>query len=692
MLVPNFLFGEKMPLLTETDYENCPEHVDLKKRLRKTLYYGKMPTIDRPSLAMTELAVELLQDLAPKEFGKVDMYWASDLTREACTSPCSFVLAMLYVKRLKKKDSLYLNQVSSSDLLLVAMMVASKFLYDEGEMEEALNEEWARSANIDVDEMNALERSFLAAIDWNLFVSKTEFWSALNAWEKEIAWRRVKERDANFTYTDLFVLTDARNLSAEIHAVLHQICEIVMVCLVSYSACLVPVILSPLALCTLQSFASTSFTLSQGLITVSPFDLDLQSSVSVLLSRTGVLPLDEVKMENDSLEGGYQFTSGLARRLEADTGELSRGGQDPRIASSGSLMAFVSDGLGVSSGFEVRFEGLNVQLSNGKGASDSDYISRVPISDQNHELNESLRVNKNLETSGTREEFRSLKEAFESKGAGQDYHDHSEVWQEKGERLLSKDQGGVVECKVPDIAHGSCDPASTRPVNPDPVGLPRSVSLSYLLALALTCDVVQSVVRTAADWMSHSNDDDESSAEHDSSVPAQASCDSSSLNGEHCNEFCAECNLSRSPKRNATCTVERDPSISAQPSCDCHGLNVEHCYAFCAECSLSCSPKRNATCCGRHCALFRLIANMQSASVPPIVVLSHFSCCCCRLVVSDPSSLKVSAVDGQFGHSKCSELKVGGGTFEATHLGDRALIQERYKDDLFVSRGIMLTA
>jgi len=43
-------------------------------------------------------------------------------------------------------------------------MVASKYLYDEGESEEVLNEEWAQSANIEVGEINQMERTFLAAM------------------------------------------------------------------------------------------------------------------------------------------------------------------------------------------------------------------------------------------------------------------------------------------------------------------------------------------------------------------------------------------------------------------------------------------------------------------------------------------------------------------------------------------------
>ena len=42
--------------------------------------------------------------------------------------------------------------------------MASKYLYDEGVDEEVFNDEWAESANMDLDQLNELERNFLKAI------------------------------------------------------------------------------------------------------------------------------------------------------------------------------------------------------------------------------------------------------------------------------------------------------------------------------------------------------------------------------------------------------------------------------------------------------------------------------------------------------------------------------------------------
>ena len=52
--------------------------------------------------------------------------------------------------RLKKSNPDYLSSVSSADLFLVSMMVASKYLHDDGEEDEVFNDEWAASGDIDI--------------------------------------------------------------------------------------------------------------------------------------------------------------------------------------------------------------------------------------------------------------------------------------------------------------------------------------------------------------------------------------------------------------------------------------------------------------------------------------------------------------------------------------------------------------
>lgn len=43
-------------------------------------------------------------------------------------------------------------------------MVASKYLYDEGEEEEVFNDEWGAAGKLDVQTVNKLEINFLNAI------------------------------------------------------------------------------------------------------------------------------------------------------------------------------------------------------------------------------------------------------------------------------------------------------------------------------------------------------------------------------------------------------------------------------------------------------------------------------------------------------------------------------------------------
>jgi hypothetical protein len=43
-------------------------------------------------------------------------------------------------------------------------MVASKFLNDDGEDDEVINSEWAKSAKIELSDLNQIERQFLQAI------------------------------------------------------------------------------------------------------------------------------------------------------------------------------------------------------------------------------------------------------------------------------------------------------------------------------------------------------------------------------------------------------------------------------------------------------------------------------------------------------------------------------------------------
>ncbi|XP_072306217.1 protein CNPPD1 [Eucyclogobius newberryi] len=204
------LFNEKS--LEFSDFQEftfIPGHQKLSERVRKRLYYGldKDVSLDALSGPVTEIAVEFFQKSAPSPIRKLHKKYAAHVAREACISPCAMMLALVYIERLRHRNPEYLQKISSSDLFLISMMVASKYLYDEGEEEEVFNDEWSTAGKMDVQTINNLEINFLNAIEWSLFTEPGDFFDGLSQLETNIAERQGLRRGW-FTYTDLCVLLE----------------------------------------------------------------------------------------------------------------------------------------------------------------------------------------------------------------------------------------------------------------------------------------------------------------------------------------------------------------------------------------------------------------------------------------------------------------------------------------------------
>ena len=199
------------------------------------MYYGRLPSTDRPSLPLTQLAVEQFASVGLEKLARLDISRASDMARDAYAGPTSLVLALIYLDRLKKQNPEYLRTVSSADLFLISMMVASKFLHDDGEDDEVFNDEWAKSGNIDIKEFNRLEIEFLCAIDWKVNVPTDDFESALNKIEKEISYREVRSR-GSATYTDLYVLSGSTGMERMLRLLTATSLKMTAVCMAAYAA------------------------------------------------------------------------------------------------------------------------------------------------------------------------------------------------------------------------------------------------------------------------------------------------------------------------------------------------------------------------------------------------------------------------------------------------------------------------
>jgi hypothetical protein len=229
----------------ETDEEEYapqvfPEHTAAETRYTRSLYYGALPATDRPSLPLTRLAVDQFTssglDALGQKLGRLDMARAADISRQACAGPNSLVLALLYLERLRRRNPDYLTTVSSADLFLVSLMVASKFLHDDGEEDEVFNDEWASSGGIDTKELNRLEVKFLAAMDWRIFVDDAEFQTTLCRLEADIAIREVTDRDGDATYSDLTVLGSGEQAAHMLSLLAQAAIKVTAVCLTTYAA------------------------------------------------------------------------------------------------------------------------------------------------------------------------------------------------------------------------------------------------------------------------------------------------------------------------------------------------------------------------------------------------------------------------------------------------------------------------
>uniref|UniRef100_A0A224Z4R5 Protein CNPPD1 n=1 Tax=Rhipicephalus zambeziensis TaxID=60191 RepID=A0A224Z4R5_9ACAR len=222
-------------LVLGPDLQIFSDHLELSERIRKTLYYGKLPTTDRPSLALTGISVEMFSKVLPNDGLKVlDMHYAASVSR-ACITPCSMMLAMVYLDQLRHKNPQYMTSVSSCDLFLVSMLVASKFLYDDGEEDEVFNNEWAASANMELKDLNLLEREFLDALDWNLYVKPKAFAHVLDKLETRIAYLESSKRGWT-TYTDVCVLSKSAVLRRCWLLVYDGVIKVIAVSAIAYVA------------------------------------------------------------------------------------------------------------------------------------------------------------------------------------------------------------------------------------------------------------------------------------------------------------------------------------------------------------------------------------------------------------------------------------------------------------------------
>ena len=74
-------------------------------------------------LIFLELAVELYSEVKlGKSLERLRIEESADISRNACISPCSLVLAVIYLEQLKTTNSVYVDKVAPSELFLISLV------------------------------------------------------------------------------------------------------------------------------------------------------------------------------------------------------------------------------------------------------------------------------------------------------------------------------------------------------------------------------------------------------------------------------------------------------------------------------------------------------------------------------------------------------------------------------------------
>ncbi|KAK5847615.1 hypothetical protein PBY51_016729 [Eleginops maclovinus] len=308
------LFNEKTFQFSDfQEFTFLPGHQRLTDRVRKRLYYGldRDVSLDALSCPVTDIAVEIFQKSAPSPIRKLQKKYAAHVSREACISPCAMMLALVYIERLRHRNPEYLQKISSSDLFLISMMVASKYLYDEGEEEEVFNDEWGAAGKLDVKTVNNLEMNFLNAIEWSLFTEPNDLFDLLSQMETSIAERQGMKRGW-FTYTDLCVLLEQSAWSQALAAICQHFTKVSCMLGLVYLTSVAGLIATSAVLHQL-SLSRTGETLTPAEISSTNLQTsDLNEIASPTAPRlpccvlanesvnpqTGTLPIDQEQMQN----------------------------------------------------------------------------------------------------------------------------------------------------------------------------------------------------------------------------------------------------------------------------------------------------------------------------------------------------------------------------------------------------------
>ncbi|XP_064554050.1 protein CNPPD1 [Drosophila montana] len=179
------------------------QHGEFINRIQKTLYYGCVDTTEADmevSMPFAEYAADLFSE---PHRGHSLHRLSSIAAGKTHATPCSLIMALIYLDRLNIIDPGYGYRITPQELFVVSLMISTKFYA--GHDERFYLEDWAKEGNMSEDKLKQMELEFLTAIDWNIYISNEQFFEKLSSVERTLAQREGLRRGW-LTYSELMQL------------------------------------------------------------------------------------------------------------------------------------------------------------------------------------------------------------------------------------------------------------------------------------------------------------------------------------------------------------------------------------------------------------------------------------------------------------------------------------------------------
>jgi len=174
----------------------------VQQRLCRDLNSGRR-RVSLKSLPLSRMLVSYFDRHCTFDYLEMD-FLANMASSNGGIDPCTLLVAMIYVERLRKSNDEYFQQNQPSDLYLAALILAGKYLNDSGLDEFVWNDEWASHSGQTLTRINQLELEMLNRLEWKVFVRDGEFDAALTSMEQ---WLAADNLESNrFSYNDIGIM------------------------------------------------------------------------------------------------------------------------------------------------------------------------------------------------------------------------------------------------------------------------------------------------------------------------------------------------------------------------------------------------------------------------------------------------------------------------------------------------------